>query len=231
MKPDEQKSSLGVQPHARRRIGVLLDALYNEYAAILVTAFEHEAKLRDVDLYCFAGGALHSLAGHELSRNRCYDLVSERALDGIVVFSLSASSEVIETFLGRYPQLPRVTIGHLVPGIPVVVSDNAAGMREAVVHLISAHGRRKIVFLRGPATNQEAQARFQAYRDALRDFGLEYDPALVLHGEFAMEIGKRAMRDFMEQRLDFDALVGANDLSVLGALEVLHEHDLSLIHI
>lgn len=140
-------------------MGVLLDALYNEYASILVTAFEVEARERDMDLLCFAGGALHSLAGHEKSRNRCYDLVSAHALDAIVVLSLSASSEVIESFLARYPGLPTVTVGHLVPGVPAVMADNAAGMRDAVVHLISAHGRRRLVFLRGPADNQEAQDR------------------------------------------------------------------------
>jgi DNA-binding LacI/PurR family transcriptional regulator/serine phosphatase RsbU (regulator of sigma subunit) len=211
-------------------VGVLLDALYNEYASMLVTAFEVESRERDLDLYCFAGGALHSLAGHEKSRNRCYDLVSAHALDAIVVLSLSASSEIIESFLAGYPGLPTVTVGHLVPGVPVVVADNAAGMRDAVVHLISAHGRRRLVFLRGPAENQEAQVRFQAYRDALRDFGLPYDPALVLSGEFAMEQGKRAMREFMERELSFDAVVGANDFSTLGALEVLRERDISVPH-
>src|SRR5215207_8290833 len=103
----------------RRRFGVLLDALYNEYTSMLVTAFELEARERDVDLFCFAGGALHSLAGHELSRNRCYDLVSEKALDAIVVLSLNASSEVLESFLARYPRLPIVTVGHEVAGVPV----------------------------------------------------------------------------------------------------------------
>ena len=82
---------------------------------MLVTAFEAEARTRELDLYCFAGGALHSLAGHEMSRNRCYDLVSPRALDALVVLSLSASGEVIESFLARYADLPRVTVGHLVP--------------------------------------------------------------------------------------------------------------------
>jgi len=222
--------SLAAAPRTRRRVGLLLDALYNEYAGMVVTAFEHEARTRDVDLYCFAGGALHSLAGHELSRNRCYDLVTERALDAIVVLSLSASVEVIESFLARFATLPKVTVGHVATGVPVVVADNAAGMREAVVHLISGHGRRRLVFLRGPAENQEAQTRFQAYSDALRDFGLSYDPALVLHGEFSKEVGKRAMREFMDRELNFDGVVGANDLSTLGALEVLRERDISVPH-
>ena len=230
MKPAEQAASPEAPSRPRRRVGVLLDALYNEYASMLVTAFEFESRERDIDLYCFAGGALHSLAGHEKSRNRCYDLVSARAIDAIVVLSLSASSEIIESFLTRYPGIPTVTLGHLVPGVPVVVADNASGMRDAVVHVISAHGRRRVVFLRGPAENQEAQTRFQAYRDALRDFGLPYDPALVLSGEFSTEVGRRVMREFMERELDFDAVVGANDFSTLGALEVLRERDISVPH-
>jgi len=228
--PATHGHSLAAPPRPRRRIGVLLDALYNEYASMLVTAFEFEARERDIDLFCFAGGALHSLAGHELSRNRCYDLVSEQALDAMVVLSLSASSEVIESFLGRYPGLPKVTVGHVVPGVPVVTADNAAGMREAVVHLLSAHGRRRVVFLRGPAANQEAQTRLQAYRDALRDFGLDYDPALVLQGEFSLESGRAALRDFMDQHIHFDAVVGANDFSTLGAMEVLREREINVPH-
>jgi len=214
----------------RRRVGVLLDALYDEYASMLVTAFEHEARERDLDLYCFAGGALHSLSGHELARNRCYELVSRRSVDALVVLSLTASSEVAEAFLSRFRDLPKVTVGHAVPGVPVVVADNAAGMREAVVHLISAHGRRRLVFLRGPSDNPEAQTRFQAYRDALRDFGIGYDPALVLPGEFSVEMGRRSMRELLERHVDFDAVVGANDFSALGALEVLHERDISVPH-
>ena len=209
-------------------MGVLLDALYNEYASMLVTAFELESRERDLDLYCFAGGALHSLAGHEKSRNRCYDLVSTHALEAIVVLGLSAASEVVESFLARYPALPMVTIGHVVPGVPVVEADNAAGMRDAVVHLISAHGRRRLVFLRGPAENQEALARFQAYRDALRDFGLPYDPALVLSGEFSFDQGKRALRELLEREVDFDAVVGANDFSTLGALEALRDRGIGI---
>lgn len=197
---------------------------------MLVTAFELEARERDVDLYCFAGGALLSLAGHERARNRCYELVSSRALDAIVVLSLSASAEVIESFLQRYTDLPMVTVGHFVPGVPVVAADNAAGMREAVVHLISGHGRRRVVFLRGPVENQEAQARFQAYREALRDFGVSYDPQLVLPGDFAKDTGKSGMRQFLESQVPFDALVGANDLSTLGALEALRERDINVPH-
>ncbi len=211
-------------------MGVLLDALYNEYASMLVTAFELEARTRDIDLFCFAGGSLHSLQGHEMSRNHCYDLVSSRALDALVVLSLSASGEVIESFLARYPDLPTVTLGHVVPQVPVVVADNAAGMREAVMHLISGHGRRRVVFLRGPVENQEAQTRFHAYREALRDFGLEYDPALVVQGDFTFDAGKRALDELLERGTSFDAVVGANDFSTLGALELLREREINVPH-
>jgi serine phosphatase RsbU (regulator of sigma subunit) len=165
-----------------------------------------------------------------MSRNRCYDLVSARALDGMVALSLSASAEVIEAFLSRFPDIPKVTVGHVVPGVPVVTADNAAGMREAVMHLISGHGRKRVAFLRGPVENQEAAERFQAYRDALRDFGLPYDPGLVLFGNFDVDAGRRATRELLERGTSFDGLIGANDLSTLGALEVLRRHDISVPH-
>jgi len=58
----------------------LLDALYNEYASMVVGAFDAECARRGLDLLCFAGGSLHSPAGYERQRNRCFDLAGSYAL-------------------------------------------------------------------------------------------------------------------------------------------------------
>jgi hypothetical protein len=46
-------------------------------------------------------------------------------------------------------------------------------------HLIEAHGRRRIAFLRGTATHEGAQERYRAYTESLSDHGLPFDPLLV----------------------------------------------------
>jgi DNA-binding LacI/PurR family transcriptional regulator len=57
--------------------------------------------------------------------------------------------------------------------------DNRRGMYAAVNHLIEVHGRRRIAFVRGPATHDGAHERYQGYLDAMVHHGLASSPDLV----------------------------------------------------
>ena len=210
-------------PRSRPAVGLLLDALYNEYASMVVAAFDAECARRGYDLICFAGGSLHSLAGYEIQRNRCFELAGSEALDGLVVLSLSTTASVMQEFLDSYQGLPICTVGIEVPGYALVQADNAAGTRDAVLHLITIHDRRRIAFLRGPTDNPEAEIRFHAYREALAQFGIPYNAQRVITANFHDEQGRLAMAELLDQGVEFDAVVGANDRSVLGALRTLKE--------
>ena len=208
-------------PRSRPAVGLLLDALYNEFASMLVAAFDAECTRRGFDLLCFAGGSLHSLAGYESQRNRCFDLATSQALDGLVTLSLSMTPSVMKDFLDSIPDLPICTVGIEVPGYTFVQADNAAGMRDAMLHLITIHNRRRIAFLRGPTDNPEAEVRFLAYREALEQFGIPYDSSRVIGANFLDDQGLLAMHDLLDRGVDFDAVAGANDRSVLGAMAAM----------
>ncbi|MEO6600660.1 MAG: SpoIIE family protein phosphatase [Polyangiaceae bacterium] len=206
---------------SRPAVGLLLDALYNEFASMLVAAFDAECTRRGFDLFCFAGGFLHTLSGYESQRNRCYELVTSQALDGLVTLSLSMSPSVMKDFLDCIQDLPICTVGIEVPGYTFVQADNAAGMRDAMVHLITVHNRRRIAFLRGPTDNPEAEVRLRSYREALEQFGIPYDARRVIGANFLDDQGRAAMHDLLDRGVDFDAVAGANDRSVLGAMAAL----------
>ena len=72
-----------------------------------------------------------------------------------------------------------VSIGAVLEGIPGIVLDSYGGMREAVTHLIEAHGRRRLAFIRGPEGHRDADERYRAYVDVLRERGLPVAPDLV----------------------------------------------------
>jgi len=110
-----------------------------------------------------------------------------------------------------------------VPGYSVVQADNAAGVRDAVLHLITVHNRRKIAFLRGPTDYPEAEVRFEAYRDALAQFGIPFDARRVATANFNENQGYLVMSELIDQGVIFDAVVGANDRSALGAMRALKE--------
>ncbi len=227
---------MGSSATARRpRIGLLLDALYNEYSNQLVSAFEVEALRHDVDLICFTGGILEDV-GHERMRNLAFEIASEASVDGIVCLSLSCPVERQALFLERFAPLPIVTIAVDVPNAIFVGVDNASGLKEAIRHLYHVHGRRKIACLEGPEYSPDALFRAQAYREALLELGLPFDAELVTKGGYDEDGGYRAIQVLVAERgAQFDAIVVANDYSAYGALRAFKElgiavpNDVSLV--
>jgi len=105
--------------------------------------------------------------------------------------------------------------------IPYVTIENRAGARQVVDHLIEEHGRRRIAFLAGPASNEDAQWREKGYRESLAAHGIAFDPALVGRGEFQEQQGKATVERWLANGLDFDSIFAADDDSAGGALAAL----------
>ena len=109
------------------------------------------------------------------------------------------------------------------PG-PTIVADNAAGIREAMRHLVG-HGHRRIAFIAGSPEDMagDTGARLHAYRAALQEFGLEADERLIAYGRHISAGGYAAMRQILETGAPFRALLASNDESALGAMQALAE--------
>ena len=106
------------------------------------------------------------------------------------------------------------------PG-PLVAVDNAGGIRQAFDHLLQ-HGHRQIAFIAGKkGRGGDSAERLAAYRQALRDAGMPADERLVAFGEHRREDGRLAMQTILATGVPFTALLASNDLSGLGAMEVL----------
>jgi signal transduction histidine kinase/DNA-binding LacI/PurR family transcriptional regulator/DNA-binding response OmpR family regulator len=108
------------------------------------------------------------------------------------------------------------------PG-PLVAVDNAGGIRQAFDHLLQ-HGHRQIAFIAGKkGRGGDSAERLAAYRQALHQAGIEEDERLVAFGEHRREDGRFAMERILATGAPFTALLASNDLSGLGAMEVLRE--------
>ena len=135
--------------------------------------------------------------------------------------------EELSAYCERYRPLPMCSIAVPSPGIPSVLVDNATGMRDLLVHLVAAHGCRRVAFIRGPEANDEAERRYQVYRDVLGERGLAVDPELVVVGDFQRAAGARAIDVLLdERRAPFDAVVAASDSMALGAIDALRARGL-----
>ncbi len=214
----------------RPTIGLLIEntAGVGEYQSTLWAGITDAAQEKDVNLICFTGGTLGFSPYNEFEnqRNVAYDLVTTENVDGLVISGGSLSSfatpEEIRSLYDRYLPLPMVSIAVSFAGIPSILVDNDKGMRDVIVHLIETHGYHHIALIRGPEGNAEAEQRYRVYTDVLVEYGLPLDPDLVAPGDFSPASGAAAIRLLLEQqKVDFEAVVAANDNMALGALEAL----------
>jgi DNA-binding LacI/PurR family transcriptional regulator/signal transduction histidine kinase len=222
------------RPPLRPTIGLLIDNLFDGYEEVVCRSVVDTAREEDCSLLCFLGGSLtpESANREPWARNALYDLVHPSNVDGIILLATSLGILLEDEELARFGArfgVPIVGVGRPVGGAPHVLVDNAAGIRAVMDHLIGTHARRRVAFIRGPPTNNEAEERYQAYQASLARHGLPFDEAYVAVGDFNRGSGIRAIQTLLDERhLRPDAVVAANDLMALHAMRELSRRGLDV---
>ena len=207
-------------------IGLLVDRIEDSYQNDLFLELARSARDREANLLVLAGEPLSADWKRPTPANRIYEFAIGDALDALVVSAGTMEKHIgsleLARFLGRFRPLPICSVGVALPGVPSIVVDNGAGMREAVMHLIQDHGKRRIAFIAGPEANEESSHRHRGYLKALLDCHLAPDHRLVVSGDFREESGATAISELLDERqVTFDAVVAANDHMALGAMQAL----------
>ncbi len=210
-------------------IGVLIDLLDEEYQNQLFTGAAAAARDHGARVVGFVGGALDGpeMLRFGMRRNFIYDLATPVCVDALLISSGTLVNvigpERLGAWCGRFGSLPMCAVSVALPGMPCVSSDNESGMRAAVNALILQGGFTRVVCLRGPVANPEADARYQVYCSVLRQHGLPVHAELVVGGDFVRVSAARSIRQLIERRVPFQAIMASNDLMALGAIDALVE--------
>jgi DNA-binding LacI/PurR family transcriptional regulator len=221
----------------KRRVAFLMDAAEDDYQVGILRGVMRAAEPTNVQLVCVAGGVVGDPAvDHRSQRNFLFDLLDARQFEGVIALSGSLGNQLgvagLTGFLQRFRGRPLVNLGIEVPGMHSISVDGATGMRDVVLHLIKVHNHRRIAFIRGPTTSLEAEQRYAAYRAALDESGIAFDPRLVLQGSWLPESGSLAVRELFDDRgmrvEAVSAIAAANDYMALGALAVLAERGVAV---
>lgn len=103
----------------------------------------------------------------------------------------------------------------------VVCCESTGGARLLVDGLL-ASGRQRVGLIAGPADSAVGQARIGAALARLADTGR--GPVAEARGDYSHDSGMRAMRTLARLAPTIDAVVAANDVMAIGAIDVLrHE--------
>jgi DNA-binding LacI/PurR family transcriptional regulator len=125
--------------------------------------------------------------------------------------------------------IPVVAVDRSPGGLEVdlVCSNNREGMRQAVAHLLSL-GYKDVALVNGPAGIDVAEERLGGYQDALRSAGIAMRDSLVIYSDFRQEGGHAAMARLLDLPQRPRAVVVANNLMTLGALQAIEEHQVHI---
>ncbi len=202
-------------------IGFLSTALYDEYLIQLMSGAQEAATQNGCNFIGLVSHGQHAFL----------KMASARRFDGLVFpthylcwnKTLPQVSEYVRSY-----NVPAVSIGIALEGVPSVTIDNSTGFYAQVVHLIKDHGFRKFAFFAGPTWNPEAEVRLAAFRRALADHNVPYDPSLHYFTEWGHRQAEGLIAQLLASGKKPDAIVCSNDQQACDALHALAAHGLKV---
>lgn len=225
-------SKLRYVPHAAARnlasrktrvIGLLLNNLHNDFFVPLLNGVEAVVRKKGYNLIV--------ATYHASSRNHMQPPIGPHNTDGLLVFSDGLMDEDLVTL--NTSGFPMVLVHRTPPPhlpIPSVTVENIEITKKLVEHLIQVHGKRRILFLRGPINQEDSIRREAGYRSALQANGIPIDENLILNGDFERDVAYEAMNEFLsrQDRATFDSVFTGDDDAAIGVLKSLHENGIRI---
>lgn len=179
-------------------------------------------------LFVFPGGRYDNATDFEYLRNTIYSYVTPMNIDAAIIWISSMTNphdaDAVMQRFKAIKDIPHVTVSgknSIEPDCTDITFDAYSGMNKVVSHCIEEHNSRKLAFIRAPENHSSAQERFQAYKDALKEHDIEFDP-MIVSDPLPWDSGVTAIRQLVIDRhlmpgVDFDTLICSSDLMMLQA--------------
>ena len=105
---------------------------------------------------------------------------------------------------------------------PMVMVTNRKGVQEAVRYLL-ALGHKQIGFITGEMSMASARERLQGYKDGLAESGIDYDPSLVVEGDWTQTAGFEKTCYLLKRHAKMTAIIASDDLIAFGAMDAIKD--------
>lgn len=204
-------------------LGIIVPRIDRNFFATIISAFQAVAQKAGFQLIIAAS---NENAEEEAAAIRA---LVQKKVDGIAI-SLSVNSQKID-----YPEL---CAAHNIPLVffdrlpsdyqrfDTVTNDNFQIGYDAVIQL-HRRGCRRIGHFAGPQTQHSYIERFQGYRKAIDDLGLEYRPEWVIQG-ITVETGYDAAQKILMMTERPDGIFAAGDFSAITAMDTFRKKGLRI---
>ena len=152
-------------------------------------------------------------------------------MDGLFVspvYRFEADARIYQEIIAR--KTPTVLLGPpatFCKSFPSVEIEEMIASYNATRHLLKL-GHRRIAYFTGPPAAPWAHDRFEGYRRALREAGLELDDNLVFQGGSTIEDGTNATLQMLNEDCQATAVQTVSDLVAIGCANALLSQGLKI---
>jgi LacI family transcriptional regulator, galactose operon repressor len=195
-------------------IGLVIEDLENPFYALLAQAVEEIADANDHALILTS-----SREDPEREQRFVLNLIT-RGVEGLLIVPASHDHRYLTADLARGVKV--VFLDRRPGGVAAdaVLSENRAGARKAVGHLI-AHGHRRIGLIADPIELETSAERYQGYCDALAAAGIDLDERLVLMHSHTADSAEAATHELLMLDQPPTAIFAENNRNCVGVLRAL----------
>lgn len=192
-------------------LGILISDIVNPFFPELVKSIEMAAFERGYDVV---------LANTNYDAERTSNYVRriiERKVAGVALMTSELDMALIDELARRDVCVVFLDIGSAGERMSNLVVNYGLGIKEAIQHLVSL-GHEQIAYISGPSRLRSAAKRREAFRECVEKQLPGTHPA-IYEGDFKIEGGRRAAYEIIERGRLPTAVVVANDLMALGAMQ------------
>ena len=206
----------------RLNIALCVGMLEAEISVALCEGALNAAAKTDANLFIIPGGIINEKLRttdeewfrYNYQYNALYSCLKLQSFDAVImeygVITSLIDDERKRIFLKEYSDTPIILIAGTEEGYHSITIDNKTGIKQAVMHLKQIHGCKKVGYVSGPKTNQDANERLEAYREAVKEYGLDDSEELITYGDFT-EFYPEITEALIKANPGIEAIVYAND--------------------
>ena len=211
-------SAQGLRTRTTKLLGLLIPSPTDPNVARMTLAIEERVHDLGYDLLL-----MHTLNTVE-REEYCIRRMLARRVDGIFiapVYRMEPEARIYKELAAQQTRV--VLLGPSAPfcnGFPSVQVDDLLASFAATQHLVKL-GHKRIAYLSGPAAAPWAQSRFEGYRRALREAGMEVDDSLIFQAGSTTEDGVKAASQMVDESCKATAVQAVNDLVAIGCANTL----------
>ncbi|ENQ1029635.1 LacI family DNA-binding transcriptional regulator [Vibrio parahaemolyticus] len=194
--------------------------------------------VKGVERSCYHKGYSLILCNTEGDNERMRQSINtllQKRVDGLILMCSSLEGERIDVF-ERYPDIPVVVMdwGPMLFTSDKIQDNSLRGGYLAAKYLVDC-GHTEIGCITGPLIKHQAQMRYEGYKRAMNEAGLEFNANWIIESDFECEGGYQAFKKMAERGTLPSSIFVSNDMMAMGVINAANElgikvpDDLSII--